>query len=93
MPTDTHELDDFHNTISNDVIPSSNISITPAIIRQCLKRLKLGKGEGVCVRSFDTHRFHVSIDLLFNTMLVLGFTPEDLLKSSIILIPWIIRLR
>ena len=54
VPTDTHELDGFHNTISNDVIPSSNISITPAIIKHCLKRLKLGKGEEVCVRSFDT---------------------------------------
>ena len=34
-----------------------------------------------------THRFHVMLCLLFNTMLVHGYTPADLLKSSIISIP------
>ena len=35
----------------------------------------------------STHRFHVIIALLFNNMLVHGYTPDDLLKSSIISIP------
>ena len=34
-----------------------------------------------------THRFHVMICLLFNTMLILGYTPDDLLKVSNISIP------
>ena len=44
VPTDTHELDDLHNTISNNVVPTNNVFITPAIIKQCLKKLKPGKG-------------------------------------------------
>ena len=36
VPTDAHELDDLHNTISNDVVPTNNVFITPAIIKQCL---------------------------------------------------------
>ena len=92
VPTDAHELDDLHNTISNDVVPTNNVFITPAIIKECLKKLKPGKGDGD--RGFksdhlihSTHRFHVIIALLFNNMLVHGYTPEDLLKSSIISIP------
>ena len=91
-PTDAHELDDLHNTISNDVVPTNNVFITPAIIKQCLKKLKPGKGDGD--RGFksdhlihSTHRFHVIIALLLNNMLVHGYTPDDLLKSSIISIP------
>ena len=92
VPTDAHELVDLHNTISNDVVPTNNVFITPAIIKECLKKLKPGKGDGD--RGFksdhlihSTHRFHVLIALLFNNMLVHGYTPEDLLKSSIISIP------
>ena len=91
VPTNAHELDDLHSTISNDVVPT-NVFITPAIIKQCLKKLKPGKGDGD--RGFksdhlihSTHRFHVIIALLFNNMLVHGYTPEDHLKSSIISIP------
>ena len=92
VPTDAHELDDLHNTISNDVVPTNSVFITPAIIKQCLKKLKPSKGDGD--RGFksdhlihSTHRFHVIIALLFNNMLVHGYTPEDILKSSIISIP------
>ena len=92
VPTDAHELDDLHNTISNDGILTNNVSITPAIIRQCVTKLKPDKGDGD--RGFksdhlihSTHRFHVISALLFNNMLVHGYTPEDLLKSSIISIP------
>ena len=33
-------------TISNDVVPTNNVFITPAIIKECLKKLKPGKGDG-----------------------------------------------
>ena len=63
-----------------------------SIIRQALRKLKPRKGDGD--RGFksdhllhSTHRFHVLLCLLFNTMLVHGYTPDDLLKSSIISIP------
>ena len=92
VPTDAHELEDLHSTISNDVVLNNNVFIMLAIIKQCLKKLKPGKGDGD--RGFKSdhlihskHRFHVIIALLFNNMLVHGYTPEDLLKSSIISIP------
>ena len=71
---------------------TTDVFITPTIIRQALRKLKPGKGDGD--RGFksdhllhSTHRFHVLLCLLFNTMLVHGYTPDDLLKSSIISIP------
>ena len=39
VPTDAHELDDLHNAISNDVIPTNNVSITSDIIKQGLKKI------------------------------------------------------
>ena len=44
VPTDAHELDDFHNTISNHVVPTDNVFITPAIIAQCLTLYDPGGG-------------------------------------------------
>ena len=86
-------MDDLHNTISNDVVPTNNVFITPAIIKECSKKLKPGKGDGDRgfksdqLIHYSTQRFHVIIALLFNNMLVHGYTPEDLKKSSIISIP------
>ena len=92
VPTSTNELNDLHHTISNGIMSTTDVFITPTIIRQALRKLKPGKGDGD--RGFksdhllhSTHRFHVLLCLLFNTMLVHGYTPDDLLKSSIISIP------
>ena len=81
VPTDAYELDDLHNTISNDVVPTNNVFITPAIIKQCLKKLKPGKGDRD--RGFKSdhlilskHRFHVINALRFNNILVHGYTPD-----------------
>ena len=46
VPTDTEELDDLHNDINNGITPNDHVMITPAIIRQCVSRLKSGKGDG-----------------------------------------------
>ena len=90
VPTNAHKIDNLHNTVSNDAI-HTNVSIMPAIIKHCLK-LKPGKSDGD--RGFKpdhlmhiTQHFHVIIGLLFNNMLVHGYTPEYFLMSSIILIP------
>ena len=71
---------------------TNDVFITPTIIRQSLRKLKPGKGDGD--RGFksdhlihSTHRFHAMLCLLFNAMLIHGYTPDDLLKSSIISIP------
>ena len=89
VPTTTNELNDLYHTISNGIMSTTDISITPTINRQALRKLKPEKGDGD--RGFksdhllhSTHRFHVMLCLLFNTMLVHGYTPDDLLKSSII---------
>ena len=56
---------------------TTDVFITPTIIRQALRKLKPRKGDGD--RGFksdhllhSTHRFHVLLCLLFNTMLVHG---------------------
>ena len=45
MPTDAKELDDLHNDIYNGITPNDHVMITPAIIRQCVSRLKSGKRD------------------------------------------------
>ena len=42
--TDTKELDD-HNDINNGITPYDLVMITPAVIRQCVIRLKSGMGD------------------------------------------------
>ena len=86
VPTNANELDDLHHTISNGIMSTSDV-ITPTIIRQSLRKLKPGKWDGD--RGFksdhlihSTHRFHAMLCLLFNAMLIHGYTPDDLLKSS-----------
>ena len=92
VPTNANELDDLHYTISNGILSTNDVFITPTIIRQSLKKLKLGKGNSD--RGFksdhlihSTHRFHAMLCLLFNAMLVQRYSPDDLLTSSIISIP------
>ena len=43
--TDTKELDDLHNVLNNGITPNDHVMITPAIIRQCVIRLKSGMGD------------------------------------------------
>ena len=92
VPTDTEELDDLHNDINNGITPNDHVMITPAIIRQCVSRLKSGKGDGdIGFRSDHlingSQRLFIILSLLFNSMLVHGYTPDALLKSTIISIP------
>ena len=60
----TNELNDLHHTISNGIMSTTDVFITPTIIRQALRKLKSGKGDGD--RGFksdhllhSTHPFHV----------------------------------
>ena len=63
VPTNANELYDLHHTISNGIMSTSDVFITPTIISQSLRKLKPGKGHGD--RGFksdhlihSTHRFH-----------------------------------
>ena len=71
---------------------TTDVFVTPNIIRQALRKIKAGKRDGNCGFQSNhllhsTHRFHVLLCLHFNTMLVHGYTPNDLLNSFIISIP------
>ena len=69
-----------------------SVIITPAIIKQCILRLKSGKDDGDLGFKSDhlingNHRLHVVLSLLFNVMVNHGYTPDVLLKSTIVSIP------
>ena len=69
-----------------------SVIITPAIIKQCISRIKSGKDDGDVGFKSDhlnngSRRLHVVLPLLFNVMINHGYTPDVLLKSTIVSIP------
>ena len=66
----------LHMLYSNGIMSTTDVFITPTIIRQALRKLKPGKEDGDCGLKSDhnllhsTQRFHILLCLLFNTMLV-----------------------
>ena len=68
----------------------SHINVNHVV--NAVKMLNPGEGDGSKGFSSDhvihgSHRLYVLLSLLFNAMLVHGFTPDDLLESVIISIP------
>ena len=66
--------------------------VTPDIIKSCVLLLKADKNDGDCGFSsnhliYGGHRINVVLSLLFNSVLVHGYYPDELLKSTIISIP------
>ena len=66
VPTNANELDDLHHTISNGILSTNDVFITPTIVRQSLMKLKPGKGDGDrWFKSYhlihNTHRFHAML--------------------------------
>ena len=89
VPTDDNELREIHDVINSRISTSTHITVTPDIIKQCIHKLKPGKDDGYLGFKTDhiingSHSLHV---LLYNLMLFHGYTPTNLLKSSIISIP------
>ena len=83
---------EIHDVINSRLSTSTHITVTPDIIKQCIHKLKPGKDDGDLGFKSDhiingSHRLHVLLSLLYNLMLSHGYTPTDLLKSSIISIP------
>ena len=71
---------------------SKSAIITPNIICTCITRLKPGKDDGDLGFKSDHlinggRRLHVVLSLLFNSMIIHGYTPDTLLKSTIVSIP------
>ena len=82
----------IHDVINSRLSTSTHITVTPDIIKQCIHKLKPGKDDGDLGFKSDhiingSHLLHVLLSLLYNLMLSHGYTPTDLLKSSIISIP------
>jgi hypothetical protein len=92
-------MDHLHQEI-NDRITLSDFKravITPYTVRTCINKLKPGKSDGKdnfysdhLINSGD--RLFVLLSIVFNSMIVHGYTPDDLLCSSIISIPKDIKL-
>ena len=83
------ELREIHDVINSRLSTSTHTTVTPDIIKQCIHKLKPDKDDGDLGFKSDhiingSHRLHV---LLYNLMLLHGYTPTDLLTSSIISIP------
>ena len=92
VPTDDNELHEIHDVINSRLSISTHTTVTQDIIKQCIHKLKPGKDDGDLGFKSDhiingSHRLHVLLSLLYNQMLLHGYTPTDLLKSSIISIP------
>ena len=90
--TDDNELCEIHDVINSRLSTSTHTTVTPDIIKQCIHKLKPGKDDGDLGFKSDhiingSHRLQVLLSLLYNLMLLHGYTPTDLLKSSILSIP------
>ena len=80
------------STIRNDTAHADDIRITVDIIKTCIKKLKRHKDDGKHGFHSDhlihgSNRMFVILCLMFNSMLTHGYTPDDLLLSTIIYIP------
>ena len=94
VKTSEKEYCELNTAIANGVTSweVSDYQVKPYIIEHCIKRLKRNKDDGSI--GFNSNhllyggkRLHVLLSLLFNLMLMHGYTPVDLLQSSIISIP------
>ena len=85
MPTDNNKLRCLHAVINNGSNSDSMIVSTPEIIKICTKKLKPGKDDGDMSFKSDHvlhggHQLHIVLSMLFNMMLIHGYTPSVLLS-------------
>ena len=69
-----------------------SVIITPAIIKHCIPQLKHEENDGDLGLKFNnlingSHRLNVVSSLLFKFMINHGYTPDALLKYTIVSIP------
>ena len=73
VPTDDIEMAQIRDAIDKSLKRDRQVIITPAIIKQCILRLKSGKDDGDLGFKSDhlingSHRLHVVLSLLFNVI-------------------------
>ena len=85
VPTDDIEMAQIRDAIDkSSKRDRQSVIITPAIIKQCILRLKSGKMMETLGFKSDhlingSHRLHIVLSLLFNVMINHGYTPDVLL--------------
>ena len=93
VPTSNTELDEVRSLIMSDINDRNDtIDFSVQVIAKCVGKLKAGKRDGG--QGFDSDHlingsrklFHM-LRLLFNAMIVHGYTAKDLLHSTIVSIP------
>ena len=94
VPTSDAELSSIKDIVNEGIINHQlqGILITPDIISDCVKQLNKGKDDGNHGFKSDHliqggHRLYTYLSILFNAMIRHGYTPRELLLSSIISIP------
>lgn len=92
VPSSDHELNVIHDKLDQSLVNITDCIVTPNVIASCISRLKKNKSDGSLGFSsnhiiYGCHKLNVLLSLLFNSMLVHGYFPKELLKSTIISIP------
>ena len=90
VPTVENELESLRDVIDSNI--TVQIYITGDSFRMCIGKFKAGKDDGDIGLKSDhmingTHRLYVLLSLLYRLMFSHGYTPADLLKSTIVSIP------
>ncbi len=94
VPTNDTERQSIHRELTCRLSCDSDIDcfVTPCIIGNCMSKLKKNKSDGD--KGFNSNhllyggqRIKVILSLLFNAMLIHGYYPSELLKSTIVSLP------
>ena len=88
MPTDDSEMSEIRDVIDNSITKEKqSVTITPSLIKQCLKPVKDIGDLGFKSDHLINSGYHFLLYcLLFNSMIVHGYAPTVLLKSTIVYI-------
>ena len=94
VPTNDTDLFRLHSIINSGIQINhlQGMAMNPSIIEHCIQQLKKNKDDGN--HGFNSNhliygnqRLHILLSILFNVMLSHGYTPRDLILSTIISIP------
>ena len=86
------EIDKVKDALALKCMINETETINVGLIAKCIKNLKGGKSDGSIGFSSDYiinggNRLYVHLSFMFQPMLIHGFTPDVILKSTIISIP------
>ncbi len=95
VPTNDREMSELYANVRSKVLEcdlSILHDVTPCLIQRCIKKLKSGKGDGGEGFKSDhlinsCTRLHVLLSILFRSIVMHGYSPRNLLVSTIVSIP------